>query len=57
MAIAEYKLVRATNAAALTSEVTAAIADEWQPFGGPLRDENGGMLLQAMVKETAPETP
>lgn len=57
MAIAEYKLVRATNAAALTSEVTAAIADEWQPFGAPLRDENGGMLLQAMVKETAEPAP
>ena len=56
MAVTDYKIVRASNAQALTSEVTAAIADEWQPYGGIFRDEHGGALLQAMVKET-PDAP
>lgn len=56
MAVAEYKIVRGPNAAALSAEVTAAIADEWQPHGSIVRDAAGGALLQPMVK-MAPEEP
>lgn len=57
MAVTAYKIVRASDAAGLSAEVTAALADEWQPLGGPIRDQNGGSLLQALVKESEPEVP
>jgi len=57
MAVIAYKIVRATNASGLTAEVTAALADDWQPSGGIFHDEHGGALMQAMVKESAPDEP
>ena len=56
MAVAEYKIVRGSNAAALSAEVTAALADGWQPSGSIVRDTDGGALLQPLVK-MEPEEP
>ena len=50
MTITAYKTVEAPNRGALDDAVTAAIADDWQPYG-PLI-ERGGVLVQALVQGT-----
>ncbi len=57
MAVTEYKIARANDPAGMTSEVTAAIADGWQPSGPLTRDAQGGALLQALVKMSVEPEP
>lgn len=51
MAITAYKVLVQNSSSSLDSLVAAAIADGWQPQGGPVN--NGISLCQAVIKGTA----
>lgn len=51
MPITAYKVLVQSSVSSLDSLVSAAIADGWQPQGGPVNSDN--KLCQAVVKGTA----
>lgn len=50
MSYTAYKLIKAADADALTTAITAAIAGGFQPLGAPLVIKEGAVVGQAMVQ-------
>lgn len=46
--IIDYKLVCSNGPSNVTNEVQKLLADDWQPYGTPMK--NGEYIIQAMVK-------